>query len=202
MLKRFTLIIILALPVILAAATGCDLNDPDADIKRLFPQSTSYKTSYLSLTRIGGKTALQEVERRLGDKFSGSYEQVDVPYTLYSVFRDKNLIGYVHGVNQKGQYGGLQVFLALNPQGKINAFYFQKLSSKQGKLFKSRDFAQQFSGLGLNDFAALNIKTGTGTGKATAIKNPAPDAKADFLATLRGVKKNLILMDMFVFNKK
>jgi hypothetical protein len=42
----------------------------------------------------------------------------------------------------------------------------------------------------------LNIKTGTGTGKATAIKNPAPDAKADFLATLRGVKKNLILMDM------
>ncbi len=202
MLKRITLICLAVIPLFLAAATGCDLNDPDADIKRLFPESTAYKTSYLSLTRIGGKTALQEVERQLGDKFTGSYEQVDVPYTLYSVFRNKALLGYVHGVNQKGQYGGLQVFLALNPQGKIIAFYFQKLSSKQGKLFKSKEFASQFKGLSLRDFADLNIKTGIGTGKAAAIKNPTPDARTDFLATLRGVKKNLILMDMFVFNKK
>jgi len=202
MLKRIALLLLVALPLFLAAATGCDLNDPDADVKRLFPESTGYKTSYLSLTRIGGKTALQEVEKRLGDRFTGSYEQVDVPYTLYSVFRDKALLGYVHGVNQKGQYGGLQVFLALNPQGKITDFYFQKLSSKQGKLFKSKEFASQFKGLSLKDFTGLNIKTGKGTGKAAAIKNPAETAKTDFLATLRGVKKNLILMDMFVFNKK
>ena len=202
MLKSFALLALLVLPILLTAATGCDLNDPDADVKRLFPESTGYKTSYLSLTKIGGKTALQEVEKRLGDRFTGSYEQVDVPYTLYTIFRDKTLIGYVHGVNQKGQYGGLQVFLALNPQGKIIAFYFQKLSSKQGKLFKSKEFASQFKGLSLRDFADLNIKTGIGTGKAAAIKNPTPDARTDFLATLRGVKKNLILMDMFVFNKK
>lgn len=202
MLKSFALLALLVLPILLTAATGCDLNDPDADVKRLFPESTGYKTSYLSLTKIGGKTALQEVEKRLGDRFTGSYEQVDVPYTLYTIFRDKTLIGYVHGVNQKGQYGGLQVFLALNPQGKIYSFYFQRLSSKHGKLFKSKEFASQFIGLGLKEFVDLNIKTGSGTGKAAAIKNPAPDAKSDFLATLRGVKKNLILMDMFVFNKK
>ncbi len=202
MFKRLFVIALVMIPWLLAAATGCDLNDPDADVKRLFPSSTSYKTNYMSLTKIGGKSALQEVENRLGDKFTGSYEQVDVPYTLYTVFQGKTLLGYIHGVNQKGQYGGLQVFLALSPQGKIRAFYYQKLSSKHGKLFKNNSFSQQFIGLGLNDFEKLNIKTGTGSGKAASIKNPSPESKTDFLATLRGVKKNLILMDMFVFNKK
>jgi hypothetical protein len=55
--------------VILAAATGCDLNDPDADIKRLFSQSTSYKTSYLSLTRIGGKQPCRKWKDGWGTSF-------------------------------------------------------------------------------------------------------------------------------------
>lgn len=202
MLKKLFIVILGVIPLLAIAATGCDLNDPDADVKRLFPQSTGYKTSYLSLTKIGGKTAMAEVEKRLGDKFTGLYEQVDVPYTLYTIYKGKNLLGYIHGVNQKGEYGGLQVFLALDSQGTITAFYIQKLSSKQGAKFKSASFGNQFKRLNLGDFISLNIKTGSGTGKAAAIKNPAPEASKDFLATLRAVKKNLILMDMFVYNKK
>ena len=30
------------------AAVGCDLNDPDRDVARLFPESTGYKTIYTS----------------------------------------------------------------------------------------------------------------------------------------------------------
>ena len=37
------------------AAVGCDLNDPDRDVKRLFPGSTGYKTIYFSIDRAGGK---------------------------------------------------------------------------------------------------------------------------------------------------
>ncbi len=190
------------IPVVAFAATGCDLNDPDADVKRLFPQSTGYKTSYMSLTKIGGKTALAEVEKRLGDKFTGLYEQVDVPYTLYTIYKGKSLLGYIHGVNQKGEYGGLQVFLALDAKGTISAFYIQKLSSKQGAKYKNASFGAQFKGLQLADFATLNIKTGSGSGKAAAIKNPVSKGSVDFLAILRAVKKNLILMDMFVYHKK
>jgi hypothetical protein len=38
----------------LYAAVGCDLNDPDRDVKRLFPGSTGYKTLYVSITKKGG----------------------------------------------------------------------------------------------------------------------------------------------------
>jgi hypothetical protein len=34
------------------------------------------------------------------------------------------------------------------------------------------------------------------------IKNPNSDDNADFFATLRAVKKNFILTDIFAFNKK
>ena len=40
---------LLLLPCALAAAVGCSLTDPDRDIKRMFPQSTGYKTSFVTL---------------------------------------------------------------------------------------------------------------------------------------------------------
>ncbi|MDR1323730.1 MAG: hypothetical protein LBK68_04750, partial [Candidatus Margulisbacteria bacterium] len=95
------------------AAVGCDLNDPDRDIlligafyyTSLKPPIT-YKTEYLSLTKLGGEKTLREVEERLGDKFSGLYETIDVPYTLYTLYQGEKIIGYIHGINQKGKYGG------------------------------------------------------------------------------------------------
>ena len=46
----------------LYAAVGCDLNDPDRDVKRLFPGSTGFKTLYISIDRRGGKPMLQRIE--------------------------------------------------------------------------------------------------------------------------------------------
>ena len=176
------------------AAVGCDLNDPDRDVKRLFPDSTGYRTAYLSLDRMGGKTALKEVEERLGDVFSGQYETIDVPYTVYTVLKGKETIGYIHGINQKGQYGGLQVFLAFDAEGKITGFYCQKLTSKDAAAIRSQEFAAQFKGLSMSDFASYNPVTRAGI--PGAIKQRE---EGDFFATLRAVKKNLILMDIFVF---
>lgn len=197
---KLIFLLLILLPILLSAATGCDLQDPDKDVKRLFPSSTGFKTSYLSVAKSGGKALLTRIETALGDKFSGTYETMDVPYTLYHVYKNKTLLGYVHGVNQKGQYGGLQVFLALDPGGKILGFYYQKLSSKNGAKFKSTAFTNQFVGLSLADFKTLDIKTGKGSGRAAAIKNPAGTDK-DFLFTLRGIKKNLVLMNVFIYKK-
>jgi hypothetical protein len=188
----------------LMAAVGCDLNDPDRDVKRLFPQSTGYKALYVSIGKKGGEKLLAEIESRLGDKFKGLYENIDVPYTMYEIFKGSNIIGYIHGVNQKGRYGGIQVFLALDLEGTIKSFYIQKLTSKGAKAFRNEAFGRQFAGLSLKDFYRYDPVSGkeAPAGKISAITNPAPDSAGDFSAMLRAVKKNLILVDEFLLENR
>jgi len=199
----FYLLFALAAPP-LFPAVGCDLNDPDRDVKRLFPESTGYRTLYVSIAQKGGESLLGEIEKRLGDGFKGLYETIDVPYTMYRVFRGRDLIGYIHGVNQKGQYGGIQVFLALDLEGNIRAFYFQKLTSRHAGSLRSPEFGRQFIGLNLRDFYGYDLvsKLANADSRVAAIRNPAPEAEADFRAALRGMKKNLILVDEFLLGNK
>lgn len=184
----------------LYAAVGCDLNDPDRDVKRLFPGSTGFKTLYVSISKKGGDDLLKKIEARLGDKFTGLFETADVPYTMYEVYKGADLIGYIHGTNQKGTYGGLQVFLALDLKGVIKGFYFQKLTSKAAKSFRDPAFGDQFLGLSLKDFYKYDIVSGKEepAGVISRIKNPDPASETDFRATLRATKKNLILVDEFL----
>lgn len=185
-------------------AVGCDLNDPDRDVKRLFPESTGYKTLYVSIAQKGGEALLRKIEERLGDKFKGLYETADVPYTMYQIFKGKELIGYIHGVNQKGQFGGIQVFLALDLEGNIRAFYFQKLTNQYAKLLRDPTFGQQFVGLNLKDFENYDVAIGQAKGESrvSRIKNPAPQAEADYRSALHATKKNLILCDEFLLGNR
>jgi hypothetical protein len=188
----------------LSAAVGCDLNDPDRDVKRLFPESTGYKTLYVSIAQKGGEALLRQVEARLGDRFQGLYETIDVPYTMYQVFRGADLIGYIHGVNQKGQYGGIQVFLALDLEGTIRAFYFQKLTSQHAKKLRDPKFGEQFVSLNLKDFYDYDVvgHPSSGESRIARVQNPAPEAESDFRAALRAAKKNLILVDEFLLGNR
>jgi len=201
-------IVVLALAsaaaVALYAAVGCDLNDPDRDVKRLFPESTGYKTLYVSIAKKGGEELLREIEARLGDKFTGLYETADVPYTMYEVYKGPALIGYIHGVNQKGTYGGLQVFLALDTAGVIRGFYFQKLTSRGAKAFREPSFGEQFLGLSLEDLYRYDVVTGEEDppGPVSRIENPVPAAEPDFRAALRATKKNLVLVDEFLLGNR
>jgi hypothetical protein len=204
---RTTVVLLLVLAIAagpLLAAVGCDLNDPDRDVKRLFPESTGYKTLYVSITRSGGEALLKKIEARLGDSFKGLFETIDVPYTMYQVFKGKDLIGYIHGVNQKGEYGGIQVFLALDLEGRIRGFYFQKMTGKYAGTLRDAEFGKQFAGLSLADFDDYDVASGRAAAgsRVAAIKNPAPQAEADFRAALRGTKKNLILCDVFLLGGK
>ena len=200
-IKGFWGIVIITLTGYTAAwgAVGCDLNDPDRDVKRLFPESTGYKTHYVSIDRKGGEPLLTTVETKLGDKFRGIYETIDVPFTIYEIFAHKKKIGYIHGVNEKGQFGGIQVFLSLDLEGRIKAFYIQKMTSKYAGKLRDVSFGRQLHGLTIKDFELYDVITGKATGKVEAIKNPAPEAEVDFRATLRATKKNLVLMDQFIY---
>jgi hypothetical protein len=205
--KRFiltTMVLVAGASPALLAAVGCDLNDPDRDVRRLFPGSTGYKTLYVSIAKKGGEELLRDIERRLGDRFTGLYETIDVPYTMYEIFSGTELVGYIHGVNQKGQYGGLQIFLALDTAGTIRAFYIQKLTSKGAKLFRDESFGRQFVGLSLEEFSRYDPHAGTETppGRVGRITNPALEAAADFKAIMRATKKNLILVDEFLLGNR
>lgn len=197
------LVVLSVLALRLLAAVGCELNDPDRDVRRLFPGATGFKTEYVSVQKAGGEPLLRRIEARLGDRFQGLYETVDVSYTMYRIYKGQDLIGYIHGVNQKGRYGGIQVFLSLDLQGTIRAFYFQRLTNQSAAKLRDPAFGRQFVGVTLADFAAYDpasgaVKPGS---RLAAVKNPAPDAEDDFRAALRGAKKNLILCEVFLFGR-
>lgn len=182
------------------AAVACDLNDPDRDVPRLFPESTGYRTFYVSIGQRGGHAQQRRIESRLGSAFLPLYAPIDVPYTLYEIYRDRKKVGYIHGVNQKGQFGSIQVFIAQDLTGRIKTFYIQKITGRSAGRFRDARFAGKFVGLSLRDFDFYDPVTGKGTGRIGGIANPAPEMETDFYGILRGLKKNLILMDEFVFS--
>lgn len=202
MIKQTLLILLFLLNASTTAwgAVGCDLNDPDRDVARLFPESTGYKTIYTSIVQKGGEKLLARIETKLGDKFHGIYETIDVPYTIYEIFTHKKKVGYIHGVNQKGRFGGIQVFVVLDLEGRIKGFYIQKMTSQYAGKLRDARFGRQFTGLTIKDFDSYDVISGKTSGKVEAIKNPAPEAEADFRAALRATKKNLILMDEFIYH--
>jgi hypothetical protein len=181
-------------------AVGCELNDPDRDVARLFPESTGYKTHYVSILNKGGDPLLAKIETRLGDKFRGIYETIDVPYTIYEIFTQKKRVGYIHGVNHKGQFGGIQVFLVMDLDGRIKGLYIQKMTSRYAGKLRDAAFGKQFAGLTFKDFELYDVVSHKASGKVEGIKNPAPEAESDFRAVLRAAKKNLILLDEFGFS--
>jgi hypothetical protein len=185
-----------ALPVPARAAIGCDLNYPDRDVARLFPGSARYTTKYFSLTQ----DELTTVVTRLGEQFRPVYEPLNVRYTLYEIYNKDKKIGYIHGVNQKGQFGGIQVFIAQDLAGTIKSFYIQKITGQSAAKFRDERFYKQFQGLSLKDFDVFDPASGRGSGSVAEIHNPAPDMETDFYSVLRGLKKNLALMDVFVFS--
>jgi hypothetical protein len=193
------LFLFVAMVVPVSAAVNCELNFPASDVARLFPTSTSFKTTYFSFAQRGGAPLLRKVESRLGG-FPALYAPLDVPYTLYEIYKGEKKAGYIHGVNQKGQFGVLEVFVSLDMNETIKAFYIQRIAGSWGRKFTSPKFGKQFVGLSLKDFERYDTVSGKGSGKVAAINNPAPEATTDFYGLLRAIKKNLVLMDEFVYS--
>jgi len=196
MKKILKTLLVLAVLILFAdsawAAVGCSLNDPDRDVKRIFPESTGYKTTFVTIKEKGGEALKKEVEEKLKDKLEPVYENMDVPYAFYTVLKGKDPIGYIHGVNQKGKYGGMQLIVATDLNGKIVDFYYQKMSSPEAGKFMNTKFTSQFNGLTLDDFIKGNI----------SLNDPSVNSPEDFRATLRGLKKNMILLDLLLLSQK
>ena len=184
------------------AAVGCTLNNPDRDIRNLFPDSTGYKTHFKTIRKLGGNTMMAEIEKRLGDKLEEQYENMDVDHVYYQVFKGKETIGYVFGINQTGEYGLLQLILATDTSGKVINFYYQRFRSPNASAFKDKKFTGQFIERTLADFYAHSAYNGTDKDPLAGVKDPTGSNDPDFPHTMRGLKLNLILLDTFWLKNK
>lgn len=193
------------------AAIGCTLSNPARDLKTLFPEMTSYREDVKELHRLpGGRESYEALRARVGGDLDPVYEAFDTPYTLYSVFRGDERIGYVHGVNVPGRGGVIQVFLAIDPStAGIERMFYQRLESAGGAALRDPAATGRFAGLSLADFYKHDYFAAADPGneadKVGRLSAPAglPDAaRDDWAATIRGVRKNLILLDIFAFDRR
>jgi hypothetical protein len=86
----------------------------------------------------------------------------------------------------------MQLIVATGTTGKIINFYYQRMSSPEAGKFMDSKFTSQFSGLTLNNFTKGNF----------SINDPSANSHEDFRATLRGLKKNMILLDTLLLSQK
>ena len=112
-------------------------------------------------------------------------------------------MGWVFGVNQKGRYGGMQLIVATDVEGRILHAYYQRLSAPERDAFVAEAFTERFRGLTLADFYYHRGYSRLGVERPEdrlgAIRPPAESeaARHDLRATLRGMQKALILFDTF-----
>lgn len=192
------------------AAIGCTLANPAQDLKYLFPAMTSYKEDLKEFSRLkNGEQLFASLQERLGHALDPLYETYSTPYTVYSVYQGNNKIGTVHGVNVPGKGGVIQIFLSVDVRtAAIQKFFFQRLESPAAELLRKKEFRDLFQGLALSDFykhryyaqrhpSPKNDRVGK-----LMPSNLGESARPDYEATIRGVHKNLILLDFFAFDLK
>jgi hypothetical protein len=206
----FLVLALLALPEHVLGAIGCTLTNPAEDLKYLYPEMTTYKEDLYEMPRLkDGPALFKGLKERLGSDLDPIYETFETPYTVYSVFKGQTKIGVVHGVNVPGKGGVIQVFLSLDPAtAEIKNFFFQRLESPAAPQLRNKEFRVQFTGMNLGDFYKHDyyaaVEPGAKADRVAAVRSPVMSAagQPDYTASLRGIRKNLILLDFFVFNRR
>lgn len=195
----------------------CQLNNPDQDTLRLFPERTNYRTEFIRTDEmgdkrgVGGEALYRELEKRLDDKWDPIWETKDIPYVFYEILKGPDRIGWVFGANQ-GWPGAdnSQLMHAFDLDGRIREFYYQKLPSLEKERLQTKEFYSQFIGLTLEHFyvheqlekLAVKDKDILALDMVSRIQDPAQKEHEGFQKTLRGMKKVFVYLDDFKFSNK
>ncbi len=238
--KRLSMVVIMSLVSLVLIKSNafsqsqvvpCQLNNPDQDTLRLFPDRTNYRTEFIRTDEVGDKRGVgaealyRELEKRLGDKWDPIWETKDIPYVFYEILKGPDRIGWVFGANQ-GWPGAdnSQLMFAFDLDGRMREFYYQKLPSLEKERLQTKEFYSQFIGLTLEhfyvheqlqnlaatdkDILALAIGSQTmafwplALDMIARVQDPTQKEREGFQKTLRGIKKVLVYIDDFKFGNK
>lgn len=182
-------LVLAAAPRPAAAAVGCSLSNPEADLRRFFAEMTDYTVNYLSFA-VQRPAALGALEAALGDELDAVYETADVPYTLYTVFSRGEVIGHVFGANQRGTYSNIQVIAVAAADGLLREVYLQRIRSPRFPDFVAPSFTGALGTLPLGLYPAFRACYVDGACDDVPIPDPTAGEEAgDYRAILRALAK-------------
>jgi len=171
------------------AATGCSLRNPHTDIRRFFPTYTDYVVQYLTFARQdpGGS---ERLARALGDALDPLFESEDVPYTLYTVRRSGETLGFVYGTNQRGQHGNLQVIVVTDVEHEVREVYLQTLRSPHRDALLDEAWLDALAAVPLDAWTRWSSCYAEGACEGVPVPDPTGGAAgADHRAILRALAK-------------
>lgn len=133
-------LLLVVLPPGAWAATGCTLDDPLADVARLFPESTDFLIHEWTFGAQvpGGVSALGVA---LAAPLDPVYERDDTPFTRYTVRREGAVIGRIWGVAERGRYSAIQL-IAVEREREQGGFILHRLRSPAYAAFGAPAFLQ------------------------------------------------------------
>jgi hypothetical protein len=120
-------------------APMCPWREPQSDLKRFFPGATRYEveTRILSGLRV-------ELAQRLGRTPTGEENALHV----YRIYQDKLALGAVLTRRVKGDYGAIELVLAVDPAGQVRGLLLQRLREPDSiaAVLKNPEWLHSFEG--------------------------------------------------------
>ena len=155
----------------------CPWREPDADMHALFPGGTHYEaeTRILSGLRV-------ELEERLGRRPRAEENALH----LYRIYRDQTPLGTVVTRRIKGDYGAIELVLAIGPDERVRGWRLQRSREPEPVLEALLDPAwrRSFEGKGADSPWQLGLD----------IPQVAPVAASSAAAVVEGARSLLILV--------
>lgn len=159
-----------------AEAALCVWRKPDQDIQRFFPGADTYQTEYKAP---GSKRAA--IEKRLG----AALDSDETEFKFYRILDGGKRVGTILTHLGKGQYGAIEVVVAIDPAGRVKGVGIQRDRERARKALRSDEFLSQFVGKTASDPLVVGQD----------IRPAAKGAERASQTVAFSVKKLLVLLD-------
>ncbi|MFW5450259.1 MAG: hypothetical protein ACKE9I_01570 [Methylophagaceae bacterium] len=182
----------LVIPIIFLSSIAyakpfCALRDPTVEVYELFPLATSYK----SIVHTVGKGTRSKILDIL--PFTIHAKEIG-EHTVYAAFSDERSLGLVHVRSELGSWGLLEIAWAIDLDGNVIDFTFQRCREDGCKEIGSLNFRQQLLGMGLTDLTALMNEDGSELLEGKLMVTPG--AMELGASVIRSAMKTLVVTQM------
>ncbi|MEO8428869.1 MAG: hypothetical protein ABI651_17370 [Verrucomicrobiota bacterium] len=160
------------------AAPMCPWREPDADLRAFFPEATRYETE----TRI-----LSGLRVELADRLGRMPTAEENALHLYRVFREQEPIGTILIRRVKGEYGAMEIVLAVSQNAQVRGVRLQRSREPESvaNIIERPSWLNAFQGKEVQDKWVLGLN----------IPEVPDEARTSAKAIVDGVRSLLILLD-------